>query len=96
MLYRYYVITSFRIPSFRFPAREFLGNEVGLLAFLGILSDEIGEKEQFENNEDNKKLDTDDEPERSTQRHLSETVVIKVEGTAPKAFLGHRSEGVKC
>ena len=63
-------------------------HELSFLAFFGILPDEIGEKEDFEDNKDDEKLDADDEPERATQRHLSETVIVEVNGTAPKAFFG--------
>ena len=84
----------FEIASLCLAARELLGYEVRFLAFFGILSDEIGEKEEFEDDENDKKLNGNDEPERTTQRHLSEAVIVEVEGTAPKAFLGNHNLGL--
>ena len=60
------------------------------MAFLGMLSDEIGEKEDFEDDEDDEQLDGDDEPERAPQRHVAETIIVEMERLMPETVWTHR------
>ena len=59
------------------------------MAFLGVLADEIGEKEEFEDNEDDEQLDGNDEPERAPQRHASETIIVEMERFMPETVWIH-------
>lgn len=47
-------------------------------ALLGMLFDEVGEEEQLQYDEDDEQLDKDDSPQRPSQLHFPESVVVKV------------------
>ena len=61
-------------------------HEFGLVAFLGILLEEIGEKEHLQYGKHDKELDADDEPERLAQCHLPETIIVKMDALYQKPF----------
>jgi hypothetical protein len=62
-----------------FNVQSFFRHEVGLVALLGMLFDEIGEEEKFQHQEYDDELDDDNRPKRSSQRHVAEAIVVKVE-----------------
>lgn len=64
-------------------------HEFGLVAILGILLEEIGEKEHLQYGKHDKELDADDEPERLAQCHLPETIIVKMERIIPETVLFH-------
>ena len=67
---------------------EFGGHIAGLVAF-GMLLQEVGEEEQLQHDENDKQLDEDDGPQRLTQVHGAETLIVKVENTIEKAVSSH-------
>ena len=45
---------------------------------VGMLLEEVGEKEDFQYHEDNKQFNEDNGPQRLAQAHVPETVIIEV------------------
>ena len=54
-----------------------------------MLLQEIGEKEELQDDEDDEQLNQDDSPERFAQTHVAEPVVIEVEDTIQEALFFH-------
>jgi hypothetical protein len=54
-----------------------------------MLLDEVGKKEEFEDDEDNKQLDKDNGPQRAPQRHRAETIDVQVVHAIKEAFPIH-------
>ena len=57
-----------------------LAHEIRLMSLLGIRTDEIGEKEEFDDDENDEKLNDDNRPKCFPQGHVSEPLVVEVEG----------------
>ena len=57
-----------------------------------MLLDEVGEEEDLQDGENDDKLDSDDSPERTSECHLPEAVIIEVEGPIEKVVF---SQNVK-
>ena len=55
-----------------------------------MLLDVVGKEKYFQHHEDDKDFDEDDEPQRASQRHAAEAVVIEVENLVEKSRLAHR------
>ena len=61
---------------------------LGLLLFgvtLGV--QEVGEEEQFDDNEKDKELDADDEPQRLAHSHAAEAIVVQMKHPRPESLL---------
>ena len=54
-----------------------------------MLFEEVGEEEQFQNDEDDEELDENDSPQGTSQLHVPETIIVEVECPMPKAILLH-------
>ena len=50
---------------------------------------EIREKEEFQHHKDDEELDEDDRPERLAQRHVAETIVVKIENPIQETVFLH-------
>ena len=74
--------------SFR-PFCEFRSDVASFVA-LGILLQEIGEEEQLQHHENDKKFDEDDGPQRLAQAHVPETINVEVVDPIEKVVLSHR------
>ena len=72
------------------PINQLGGHEVGLFTLVAVTTDEIGEKEDFEYQEDDYQLDNDNSPQRLSQLHIAKAVIVKVEDPVPEAVLCHR------
>ena len=81
--------------GFRFPLYQFPSHELRLMALLRILLQEVWKEEDFEDGKVDKQLHADDQPERTPQRHLPETVVIETKGFVPETILGHKGQSVR-
>ena len=58
-------------------------------AFGRIGFQEIREKEEFQHHKDDEELDEDDRPERLAQRHVAETIVVKIENPIQETVFLH-------
>ena len=47
---------------------------------------EVGEKEQFNDDKEDKDLDGNDEPQRLANSHAAESIVVQMEHARPKAL----------
>ena len=65
-------------------------SHVGGLVAVGVGLEEIGEEEQFQNDEYDEQFDEDNRPQRLTQAHGAEPLIIQVERTTQKTVLVHR------
>ena len=55
-----------------------------------MLLEKVGEEEYLEDGEDDEKLDEDDGPQGTAQRHFAETVVVEVVDPIEKVVFFHR------
>lgn len=55
-----------------------------------MLLDEVREEEEFQDNEDDKKLDAKNQPQRASEGHRTETIVVEMECTIKKSVGAHR------
>ena len=68
---------------------QFRRHESSLVA-IGVLLEEVGEKEDLENHEDNEQLDQDNGPQCLAEAHIPETVVIEVIDPVEESLSVHR------
>jgi hypothetical protein len=61
-----------------------------------MLLEEIREEKQFQHCEDNKQLDEDNSPQRTTQAHVAEAIGVEVVGSIEKTFFSHRHRILFC
>lgn len=57
---------------------EFVGNEIGFGAAVGVGFQEVGEEENLQNGEDDEELYQNNSPQSFAQFHLAETVGIQM------------------
>jgi hypothetical protein len=72
------------------PFDELVGDVVGLTAFVGVGLEEIGEEENLQDDKHDKQLDQDNGPQRLSQPHIAETIIVKVEDPVPESLFIHR------
>ena len=67
--------------------RQLLTDVLGLFLLrvtLGV--QEVGEKQQFEDEKHDEQLDADDEPQRLAHSHAAEAIIIQMEYPRPEAL----------
>ena len=68
---------------------QFRRHESSLVA-IGVLLEEVGEKEYLENDKDNEQFNQDNRPQRLAEVHIPKTVVIEVEDPVKESLFVHR------
>ena len=63
---------------------------IASLVTVGMLLEEVGEKEDLENHEDNEQFDQDNRPQCLAEAHIPETVVIEVKDPVEESLSVHR------
>ena len=53
--------------------------DVASLVVTSVGLEEVGEEEQFQNDEDDEELDENDSPQGTSQLHVPETIIVEVE-----------------
>ena len=69
---------------------QLASNVFGFLALPRLLLEEVREEEHLQYGENDEQLDENDGPQRASQRHVPESVVIEVEDPVKKPVLSHR------
>ena len=56
---------------------------------MGVCAQEVGEEKHLQHHEDDKQLHQNHQPERSPQRHVSESVVVEVPDSVKEVSVVH-------
>ena len=64
-------------------------HKLRLPTLVGMLLDEVGKEKNLQDDEDDEEFDEDNRPERTTQPHVAEAVVVQVINLVKKALFFH-------